>query len=57
MTCIDMRKHSRSKPTFVCIDPDDLCRYFGQLVNDGEHQYDSGECIVCGAARGEGEPT
>lgn len=54
MTCIDLRKHSRSKPSFMCVDPDDLCRVYGDLVGDGSHLLEDSdgapavECLRCG---------
>jgi hypothetical protein len=61
MTCIEYRRRGkvRGPVDYVCVDPDDLCRYMGQLVNGGVHQYDPetpsadpDECIVCGAPGG-----
>lgn len=53
MACIEYRRRGkvRGPVDYLCIDPDDLCRYMGSLVNEGTHQYEDDECIVCAALR------
>jgi hypothetical protein len=49
MACLEYRRRGkvRGPVDYVCLDLDDRCRYMGGLVNDGRHQYEDGECIVC----------